>query len=83
MSKKEKLEARLKTLPKDFTWDELKTLMKYRGFKLIKGSGSRRKYFHETHKLMLIIHKPHPGNILKDYNLEDAVEILKELDACE
>ena len=83
MSKKDKLEARLKTIPKDFTWGELKSLLKFRGFDLLKNKGSRRKFYHVTHKLLLIIHDPHPGNILKEYNVVDTVEILKELDACE
>ena len=32
MSKKEKLIARLLSLPKDFTYDEMKTLLGYLGF---------------------------------------------------
>lgn len=76
MSKKEKLIARLKNKPKDFTWGETITLMKYFGFVALNNNGSRRKFYNENTKQMFSLHKPHPQNVLKPYLVE---MILKEL----
>ena len=49
MSKKEKLIDRIQEVPKDFTFNELDTLLTYFGFeKSNKGktSGSRVKFYH-------------------------------------
>ena len=65
MSELEKLKKRLKSLPKDFTYDEAKSLLTKLGFKEYnKGrtSGSRVKF--ERKKDELFLHKPHPQNIL-------------------
>ena len=46
MSKRQKLVERLKQRPKDFTWDELSTVLKQLGYqetKAGKTGGSRRK----------------------------------------
>lgn len=82
MSKKDKLRKRLDTLPKDFTWDELVTLMGHYGFGLLNGSGSRRKFVN-AEKRLVILHCPHPGNIVKTYALEQAKALLDELDGYE
>lgn len=82
MSKKDKLRKRLDTLPKDFTWDELVTLMGQYGFTLLKGSGSRRKFVNAD-KRLVSLHSPHPGNIVKTYALEQAKALLDELDSYE
>lgn len=76
MSKKEKLIARLKSKPRDFTWDEAVTLMKYYEFVVINNKGSRRKFYNEKTKQIFSFHKPHPQNVLKPYLIE---MILKEL----
>lgn len=82
MSKKDKLRKRLDSLPKDFTWDELVTLMGHYGFDLLKGSGSRRKFVNAD-KRLVILHCPHPGSIVKTYALEQAKALLDELDSYE
>ena len=72
MSQIDKLISRLCSKPKDFTWDELEKVVAARGFVLLKGGktgGSRRKFYNETTKEILDLHKPHPGNILKAYQL--------------
>jgi hypothetical protein len=79
MSKKDKLLARLQQKPKDFTWDELKTLMAgydYKIFKNGKTSGSRRLFESENSDLMLRLHEPHPQNILKSYQVEEVLDFL-------
>ena len=64
MSKIEKLIARFKNKPKDFTWDEMTKMLNSFGYEEIHGSGSRRKFIHENCQL-IILHEPHPKKILK------------------
>ena len=82
MSKKEKLLQRLKSKPKDFTYDELKTLLNYLGFNEYnkgKTSGSAVKFI-DIHNRTIELHKLHPSNTLKIYKL---IEIIKQLDEWE
>ncbi len=78
MGKADKLLARLLSLPRDFTWDELLAVMIKHGFELHKGSGSRRKFVHEESGLTVALHEPHPGKILKRYQLQDVIDGLRE-----
>ncbi|GHU78700.1 hypothetical protein FACS1894145_1310 [Bacteroidia bacterium] len=66
---------RLLSYPKDFTYSELKTLLLFFGYNEIQGAGSRVCFVKEEHKIKL--HKPHPGNILKRYQLDLIVDELK------
>ena len=62
MSVKEKLIERFKRLPKDFTFDELKSLLSGLGFELSnkgKTSGSRARFQNTELKVIIDIHKPH------------------------
>ena len=68
MSKSDKLIIRLLSYPKDFTYSELKTLLMSFGYKEVQGAGSRVYFSKDNHKIKL--HKPHPGNILKAYQLD-------------
>ena len=80
MSKTEKLLQRLLSVPKDFTWDELTKLLGLFGFiELKKGKtgGSRRKFADEK-KNVIILHKPHPGNIVKEYAIRQVITQLKD-----
>jgi hypothetical protein len=80
MSRTEKLLQRLLSIPKDFTWDELVTLLHYFGFaELKKGKtgGSRRKFVDDK-KNIISLHKPHPGNIVKAYALKQVIELFAE-----
>lgn len=80
MSKNEKLVPRLLTLPKDFTWEELTKLLALFGYAEIKKGktgGSRRKFADEK-KHIISLHKPHPGNIVKEYALKQVIAQLKE-----
>jgi len=78
MSKIEKLIARLLSYPKDFTYDELKTLLSSFGYREVQGTGSRVCFTKKSHKIKL--HKPHPGNILKRYQLDLIIDELKTKD---
>jgi hypothetical protein len=78
MSKTEKLLFRLLSIPKDFTWEELVKLLAYFGFEELKKGktgGSRRKFADEQ-KRVIILHKPHPGNIVKEYAIRQVIEYL-------
>ena len=68
MSKSEKLKVRFLSHPKDFTYSELKTFLSSFGYEEIQGTGSRVCFAQENHKIKL--HKPHPGNILKRYQID-------------
>lgn len=70
MSTKEKLVERFLTLPKDFTYDEVKRLFGLFGYSEgSKGgtSGSRVEFVSADGKDSYIMHKPHPSNVIKGY----------------
>jgi hypothetical protein len=80
MGKHEKLLARLKGRPKDFTFQEITTLLAGFGYVLDQsGSGARVKFEHE-HYLSIYMHKPHPSPVLKPYQLAVVIDILKQED---
>jgi hypothetical protein len=73
MSKQEKLFRWFLSKPKDFTYDELKTLLSGMGYEEIssgKTSGSRVAFYNESLHHVIRLHKPHPKNILKHYQLD-------------
>ena len=79
LGKKEKLIARLKSIPKDFTFEEMETLLSALGFeKSNKGktSGSRVKFMKDD--IPIILHKPHPRKELLEYQIKQILEILEE-----
>lgn len=83
MSSHEKLLERFLKLPKDFTWDELKRLVgKYGYYQNNKGktSGSRVKFENEDSDICLDLHKPHPKNCLKPYQMVDVLEFMKRIE---
>jgi len=79
MAKRNKLLDRLRQRPKDFTWDELTRLLRRLGFEATKSgktSGSRHRFVQETSGLTISLHKPHPGNELKRYQIDQLLEFL-------
>ncbi|MCC9138860.1 type II toxin-antitoxin system HicA family toxin [Pontibacter silvestris] len=76
MSRKDKLKARLCSKPKDFTYQELVTLLTSLGFELEMGPGSSRKFYNPETQQTIYLHQPHPGNILKGYILKDVIKVL-------
>ena len=71
MGTKEKLIERFLTMPSDFTFDEIRRLLGYYGYEQVnkgKTSGSRVLFKNEN-KRPIMLHKPHPGNIVKNYAL--------------
>lgn len=81
MSKKDKLIDRLLKKPKDFTFDEMETLLSYFGFKLKQGrTGSGVKFTKEASNEVINFHKPHPNGVLKRYVLDQVIEKLRKDD---
>ena len=81
MSSREKLIKRFLSLPKDFTFNELEKLLSGFGYVLVnKGntSGSRVVFKNDENR-PIMLHKPHPGNIVKLYTLKQVLSELKEV----
>lgn len=76
MTKTDKLFFRFISKPKDFSYIELKRILSSFGYTEEQGSGSRVCFISENHKIKL--HKPHPGNILKQYQLDLIIDELKK-----
>lgn len=80
MSKIEKQIERLKSKPKDYTYEEAKNLLNKLGFfENNKGKtfGSRVE-FKDTYGRKIMLHKPHPSNIIKMYKVNDMLNDLIE-----
>ena len=78
--RKEKLIARFRSRPKDFTFDEAVTLLSYFGYQLSnkgKTSGSRVEFVEKTTGHVIGFHKPHPGNVLKPYVMDQISDQLE------
>ena len=80
MTKREKLLDRFLTKPKDFTWGELTKILNSFGYKQIsvgKTGGSRVRFVKQEYP-PIILHKPHPKLVLKRYQLEDIINLLRQ-----
>ena len=76
MTKSDKLLKKFKSKPKDFTYEELVQILKYFGyeeFKTGKTTGSAKKFKNDKNDL-INFHKPHPGNIVKSYVINQIIE---------
>ena len=81
MGTKEKLIERFLSLPKDFTYDEVKRLFGIFGYtENTKGgtSGSRVEFISSDKKHTYIMHRPHPSNIIKGYVLKQMFAFIQE-----
>ena len=79
MGKKDKLIKRLKSKPKDFSFDEAESLLSYFEYERYdkgKTSGSR-VCFKSTKHAPIMLHKPHPQKELKEYQIKDLIEKLE------
>ena len=82
MGQKEKLIQKLKSKPKDMTFDEVATLLKYLGFEQVskgKTSGSRVGFYQSGYRTILL-HKPHPNKELLPYQIKLIIETLEQED---
>ena len=79
MSKRDKLLERLRKRPKDFTFDEMKSLLSYFGYELKQGgTGSGVKFVKEGSNDVINFHRPHPDGVLKSYLLDQVIEKLRK-----
>lgn len=82
MSKFEKAKERIVSKPKDYTYTEAKALLSQLGFvEYNKGktSGSRVKFYREKDQKIVLLHKPHPGDVMKSGAVKDLAEFLFNL----
>lgn len=80
MGQKEKLIKRLKSKPKDFTFAELETLLRFLSYELDnKGrtSGSRVMFISDKYAPILL-HKPHNRKELLEYQIKQLIALLEQ-----
>ncbi|MDA0218977.1 MAG: type II toxin-antitoxin system HicA family toxin [Proteobacteria bacterium] len=80
MTRKDKLVARFRQRPRDFTWDELVRLLTMLGYHEAttgKTGGSRRRFLH-ANAPAISLHRPHPGSIVKMYVMDEVRRVLEE-----
>ena len=80
MSRIEKEIERLKSKPKDLTFDEAKKIWNNLGFyENDKGKtyGSKVMFKNNSNQ-KIALHKPHPSKILKSYQINEILRLLKE-----
>jgi len=81
MTSSDKLLERFQRLPSDFTFDELDRLLTRFGYERSnkgKTSGSRIIYKNNNNR-PIMIHRPHPGNIIKIYAMKQILDHLRDL----
>jgi hypothetical protein len=79
MGIKDKLINRFISKPNDFTYNELAQFLGFLGYSEAQGSGSRVVFSNKLSGRKIKLHKPHPGNILKRYQLELIEQELRDL----
>lgn len=85
MSKKDKLEEKFFKNPinKTLEWSELVKLLNQHGFEAFpaRGGSSKVKFYNKEFDIFVSFHKPHPGNILKEYVVKETREIISTKNA--
>lgn len=82
MSRFDKARQRLLSKPKDYTYSEAKWFLEQLGyveFNKGKTSGSRVKFYRKSDGASILLHKPHPGDVMKPGSVSDLVDHLKEV----
>jgi hypothetical protein len=80
MGKKEKLIQRLKSRPRDFTFEEAESLLAYLEYARSnkgKTSGSR-VMFVAPGRAPILLHKPHPRKELLLYQVDQLIDALQQ-----
>jgi len=79
MSKHQKALDKLCAIPpsSDIKLDELKGVLEHLGYTMLKGSGSRRKFYHKGKDALIVCHAPHPSPDVDKGCLADVIEHLK------
>lgn len=82
MTKFDKAKQRLKSRPLDYTYSEARTLLLRMGFSEEtrgKTSGSRVDFYRESDGKVIMLHKPHPGNIMKPGAVRFLADFLEDI----
>ena len=82
MSKLEKAKERLKSIPKDYTYNEARALLLSLGFTESnkgKTSGSRVKFYRASDGEVFLLHKPHPSNVMIYKNIVGLINFLTRI----
>lgn len=80
MSRKDKLLRRFLARPADFTQEEMITLLKGLGYERVRTgrtAGSRAAFINKKSGHLIRLHRPHPGHVLKRYQLDLIEEALR------
>lgn len=77
MTKQDKLLDKLRESGNTFDWNDLVVLLGRLGYEKQEMAGSRVRFTHE-HLSMILIHKPHPHNYIKDGALKAVKNSLKK-----
>ena len=78
----DKAKKRLLSLPRDYKFSEARQLLTHLGFieyQKVKTSGSRVLFYRPTDNVKILMHKPHPGDVMSIANTRDLCEKLLEL----
>ncbi|MCH5343090.1 MAG: type II toxin-antitoxin system HicA family toxin [Acetatifactor sp.] len=78
MSRKDKLVNRPLNKTKDYTFDEMVSLLSYYGFELKPRAGFGVKFIKDGSSQVINFHKPHPSGVLKRYVLKQVIEKLRK-----
>ena len=74
MSKLEKAKERIRSKPKD-----LLSQLGFKEYNKGKTSGSRVKFYRKEDQKVILLHKPHPGNIMSGGATVDLADFLFDL----
>jgi hypothetical protein len=80
MRKLDKFKIRLLQKPKDFTYEELSSLLLKLGYeelKLGETAGLRVAFCPSVTSHIIRLHRPHPSNIIKSYLIRKLIEELE------
>ena len=82
MSRKEKAKQRIQSKPRDYTYSEAKVFLGQIGFQEYnagKTSGLRVFFYRKSDGVKILLHKPHPGDIMSPGAIDDLYEYLKSI----
>ncbi len=69
---------RMRSHPKDFSWNELVGALSKLGYEEIQKSGSRVCFLHRERRHKILLHKRHPDSTLLEYQIKIVLQSLHE-----
>ena len=77
MTKINKLIQQFRNKPRDFSYNELQRMLVHFGYEQVEAGGSRVIFINRANGHKMKLHKPHPGNILKRYQIDYVITELE------